>query len=334
MNDSMNTHTYTVSAVIPAYNCQDYIKRCINSVLAQTQLPDEIIVVNDGSTDKTLEILDEYIDKITVITQPNSGEGAARNTGIRSAKSDFIAFLDSDDEWLPDYIQTQMQILENNHDLVWVAGNFKKCLCSQQRQAPDYPAQKFINLLGSKEYFDSYFIAFINKAHGCSNTMVVSRKVLIETGMFKEGLKIGADIDMWLRIAYKNPKIGFNPQPLSIYHIDIPTSAMHQQRPIDIYMDFIDRHINHAKENNMFEQFKPAGAFIAKRWVRGFLFSNRGRDIKLLINSHPELYSMRYRFIINILATFPGATAAMCRFISTLVRKLGLSKQIKNPPPK
>jgi glycosyltransferase involved in cell wall biosynthesis len=332
MNQS-NKH-YTVAAVIPAYNCQNYIERCIDSVLTQTRLPDEIIVVNDGSTDNTADILEKYTDKITVITQPNAGEGAARNTGIKSAKSDFIAFLDSDDQWLPEHIQTQMNILENNPNIVWTTGNFIKRQSIPNSQSPNYPVKKLKTILDSKNSFDSYFTAFVNHAYGHVNTMVISRKVILDAGLFREGLKIGADIDMWLRIAYKHPRVGFNPEPMAIYYIDIPNSAMRQQKPIEIFIDFINRHISLSRQHNMFDQFKPVAAFIVKRWIRGFLFSARGKDIKLLIKTCPELHSPTYRFIINILATFPKTTARTCHSISYITRKLKLRKELTTPPTK
>lgn len=113
----------TVSAIIPAYNREKTIRRCIDSVLQQTYEVSEIIVVDDGSTDSTLEILaNEYKEKVKVIKQQHKGAQAARNAGIRAAESEYIAFLDSDDEWTEKKIELQMQVLERNPDAV-VCGN-------------------------------------------------------------------------------------------------------------------------------------------------------------------------------------------------------------------
>lgn len=119
----MVTDRKTVSAVIPSYNREKTIRRCINSVLRQTYEVSEIIVVDDGSTDRTLEILaKEYGQTVKVIKQSHKGAQAARNAGILAAKGEYIAFLDSDDEWMEKKIEWQMQALERKPEAV-ICGN-------------------------------------------------------------------------------------------------------------------------------------------------------------------------------------------------------------------
>ena len=98
--NSKNNHT-TVAVVIPAYNIDPFITRAIESVLAQTHKPDQIIIVDDGSTDATAERIHQFGSQIQYIHQPNAGLSAARNTGIKAAETEWIAFLDGDDYWLP-----------------------------------------------------------------------------------------------------------------------------------------------------------------------------------------------------------------------------------------
>lgn len=99
----------TVSVVIPTYNREKTIKRCIKSVLKQTHPVNEIIVVDDGSSDQTLQILQtEYGKQVTIIKQSHKGAQAARNAGIIAARGEYIAFLDSDDEWAEEKIAVQM----------------------------------------------------------------------------------------------------------------------------------------------------------------------------------------------------------------------------------
>lgn len=113
----------TVAAIIPTYNREKTIRRCVDSVLRQTYEVSEIIVVDDGSTDRTLEILTNgYKEKVKVIKQAHKGAQAARNAGILAAESEYIAFLDSDDEWTEKRIELQMQVLEEKPDAV-VCGN-------------------------------------------------------------------------------------------------------------------------------------------------------------------------------------------------------------------
>ena len=112
-----------VSVVIPTYNREKTIRRCIDSVLRQTYPVSEIIVVDDGSKDATLDILEcEYEEKVTVIRQSHKGAQAARNAGILVAQGEYIAFLDSDDEWTEQKTELQIQVLEEQPNVV-VCGN-------------------------------------------------------------------------------------------------------------------------------------------------------------------------------------------------------------------
>ncbi|NEP84931.1 MAG: glycosyltransferase family 2 protein, partial [Okeania sp. SIO3B3] len=101
-----------VSVIIPAYNRADLIGETVDSVLAQTHPDIEIIVIDDGSTDNTADVLATYGSALRVIRQANAGQQAARNAGIRAATGDYIAFLDSDDLWLPHRIEAQLQRFE------------------------------------------------------------------------------------------------------------------------------------------------------------------------------------------------------------------------------
>lgn len=114
-----------VSVVIPAYNGQEVIPRAIDSVLQQTYANREIIVVDDGSTDTTLDVLSRYGPQITVMSQQNAGAAAARNTGVKHATGAYIAFLDQDDWWIPEKLEAQVRALENDPSLGLVFGNLE-----------------------------------------------------------------------------------------------------------------------------------------------------------------------------------------------------------------
>jgi len=103
-----------ISVIIPSYNRAGYLRRSIDSVLSQTSPADELIVVNDGSTDHTSELLGEYGTALRVINQANQGVSAARNTGIRAARGEWIALLDSDDAWLPEKLANQRTFSSEN----------------------------------------------------------------------------------------------------------------------------------------------------------------------------------------------------------------------------
>jgi len=109
-----------VSVVIPNFNNEPYLAECLESVIAQSYKGIEIIVVDDGSTDRSIEILDKYQSKIRVIRSSHNGASVARNIGIEQSKGQFIAFMDSDDIWIIDKIEKQVLVLLNNDaDLVY-----------------------------------------------------------------------------------------------------------------------------------------------------------------------------------------------------------------------
>jgi len=110
----------TISVIIPAYNHARYLAEAIDSVLAQTYAPLEIIVVDDGSTDGTPAVAASYGDRIRYIRQENAGVGAARNNGIAAARGEYLAFLDSDDIWLPEKLEREIALFDADPQLGFV----------------------------------------------------------------------------------------------------------------------------------------------------------------------------------------------------------------------
>jgi len=225
----MTDKIYSVSVVIPAYNNSEYIGRAIESVLAQTHPAAEIIVVDDGSTDNTAEVVRQYENKVTYLYQKNAGAGKARNTGISAATSEWIAFLDADDEWLTNRLQRQIELAQRHEHLVWISGNYLRCICGTNRKEAHIDTQKVISLLKGYEYFESFFAAFIKDAWGCTDTMLIKKNIIIEAGMFPKGQALGEDLDLWWRIAYHYPKIGYVSEPIAVYHLRAYAAKMAAQ---------------------------------------------------------------------------------------------------------
>ena len=113
-----------ITVVIPAHNAGEHLGRALESVLAQTRPADEILVVDDGSTDNTAEVARSYGSAVTYLYQDQRGAGAARNRGIEAATGDWVAFLDADDEWLPEKLAVQCEHLARHKEVVWTCGNF------------------------------------------------------------------------------------------------------------------------------------------------------------------------------------------------------------------
>jgi glycosyltransferase involved in cell wall biosynthesis len=183
-----------VSVVIPAFNVGWCIRGAIDSVFAQSFRQWELVVVNDGSTDDTKEVLAAYGQSIRVIDQENRGMSAARNAGIRATSGSLIAFLDADDYWLPDKLSKQVDLMQAKPDIGF---------CSTWARIEN-PDGKFINLWQfrheSTDVLQTLFVENAAIAGGCS-AVVVRKTLLDRVGLFDERLRGFEDPDLWIRLA-------------------------------------------------------------------------------------------------------------------------------------
>jgi glycosyltransferase involved in cell wall biosynthesis len=200
----MSAAKISIDVVIPVYNGQDYIAEAVQSVLEQTFLPTNLIIVNDGSTDQTREILEEIKSKnntsvtITILDQENKGLSAARNAGILFSKAAYIAFLDADDRWLPSKLEMQLDVFQStslkNAGVVYC--NYKVIDENGNDSSSEVIAIR-------KENRGNIFkeISKGNLVSGSGSGVLVKRVCFEKAGMFDEQLKAYEDWDMWLRIA-------------------------------------------------------------------------------------------------------------------------------------
>lgn len=192
-----------VSVIIPAYNCSEHISEAIESVLAQDYPNKEIIVVDDGSTDETTDILASYEEKITLVKQQNSGSAAARNTGIKASHGEFIAFLDADDLWFPGKLslQTEYMLAHKNIGLVyhdWIVWSPE----SNGTYAPLTPPPLKDDKFSIVEECSGWIYGKLFSDSIIHTTSAMLRKTLIDkAGMFDESLRIGEDYDYWFRVS-------------------------------------------------------------------------------------------------------------------------------------
>ncbi|MGD0898461.1 MAG: glycosyltransferase family A protein [Thermoguttaceae bacterium] len=196
------------SVVIPLYNRRDYIRRAIDSVLDQTYRDFELIVVDDGSTDGSGNIVREYQDpRVRLVTQTNGGECAARNRGVAESRTKWIGCLDSDDEWLPTFLERTMKVATENP---FVAAVFTLYRTETQvkRVRPGVEAGVLAD-----------YMRFIvdNEVAMFSSAVLLRKDVLEAAGGFPVGVRWGGDVDTWARIAWTG-KIGVVPEVLAIWH--------------------------------------------------------------------------------------------------------------------
>lgn len=206
--------TPTVSVVIPTFNRAHQICEAVDSALAQTWQDAEVIVVDDGSSDNTRDVLEHYRSRIRYIHQDNKGVSAARNAGIREAQGQFISILDSDDLWLPEKVALQMQAFAENPSLGLVSC-FSRFVdldghqLDESTPAPVNPATQGRIPLRT--------LLLGNCVSGGSNA-VIRRECLDAVGLFDENLVSAEDWEMWIRIAKRFP-IGFVTEALTIVRV-------------------------------------------------------------------------------------------------------------------
>jgi glycosyltransferase involved in cell wall biosynthesis len=324
----------SISVVIPVYNCEKYVGRAIQSVLDQTQAPGEIIVVDDGSTDNTVNAVRSFGDRVVLLQQANAGVSAARNAGIQQAKGNWIGLLDGDDQWLPEKLQWQTALLNRNPHLAWTTGNYIECLCDENRRAAHTLPDQSRRYLSGKDYYDSYFDAIRRLEWGHTNCMLIQKDVFSSVGLFSTDLPKANDIDMWLRIAYRYPAIGFSSEPLAIYHLSPANSIVKKYRKTAIHADFMTRHFQLAESQGVLDPFLPAAGAIMRRWIRGMLFEGRKEEIRELLTRFPQAFTPFYRGLIGMLTLCPSLTARLLHGLSKGIRAGRFRRRVTRRPAK
>lgn len=221
----------TVSVVIPLYNKGPYISRALNSVLKQTSQNFEIIVVDGGSTDDGVAIVRRFNDpRILLIKQEKQGVSEARNQGIEKAKAEFIAFLDADDEWMPDHLETLLRLSANYPKAGLYSTAFLKMTKSCKVKLGNYyeiPKKPWEGLI--QNYFKS---STFGSPPAHTSFVGIPRTILMEMHGFNSNAWFGEDSDLWGRIALKYP-VAFSWNGMGIWHMDVPNRLSGRREPIE-----------------------------------------------------------------------------------------------------
>jgi len=319
-----------ISVVIPSYNAAPVICRAVDSVLAQTYSDYEIIVVDDGSTDDTAEVVKEYGDRVRYIYQDNAGSSVARNTGIAAARGQWIAFLDADDEWLPDKLRLQAELLARNPDLRWCATNYIKT--DGMRSAPSISPSIIKNALAGREYVESYFLeAAKDRCHASTTTVVVRRDVFAKIGGFDQKFLRGQDIDMWWRIAHLYPHLGFIAEPTAVVHLDFQVDILDKRRLSaksgkDIVI--LEKHLKLAEKYGDLDVFKILAKKIARRVVATSIYHGFKTEPRSIVRQFEEFFPWYWKCATFLLTLMPDVTSFALRGLLKLRYKLGLEQRV------
>ena len=208
------------SVVIPLYNKEHYIVNTINSVLNQTCRDYEIIVIDDGSKDNSFEAAKTvHSSKIKLIHQNNQGVAVARNTGVENAKGEYIAFLDADDCWYPNYLEEISALIDKFPESDIFVTSYRIVMGAEKYHFSSHLSDEPILL-------PSYWLTFKNAYDTVWTSATTIRKISVEkAGMFTPGERIGQDLDLWARVARNNPLVAYSPEVCVDYMRDAEQNA-------------------------------------------------------------------------------------------------------------
>ena len=282
------------SVVIPLYNKGKYIKKTIDSVLAQTFPDFEIIVVNDSSTDNGRGIVESYEDdRVILYNKQNEGVSEARNFGISKATHPFIAFLDADDIWLSNYLQNIYELIIRYPEAgIYASSYFSvnnegcKCVVSSLK---DFPKYSII-----KDYFK---YSYYNGKSLCITSAICVKKTILQSrDLFRKGIGRGEDIDLGLRICLTLP-VAFCNEPMMLYSESTPNSLSANYTSIDDEFPYLEW-LNYRNESPFFKKYVVLVIYMAAK--NAFLHSD---------------YQTCYAYLLKILKISPSVKSCKRLFL-------------------
>lgn len=194
----------SISVILPTFNRAQFISQAIESALRQTHPPDEIIIIDDGSTDDTGKIVAGFGKKIKYVWQQNQGPAAARNHGMRLARGDFFAFLDSDDLWMPNKIKAQLAFFSQNPEVDFVFADMANFTGDEKSVSPEVKNIELHNyLIANATNLTDLFAWLVIENVVPTPTVMCKRSAALAVGDFNETLRIAEDLNYWLRASEK-----------------------------------------------------------------------------------------------------------------------------------
>lgn len=320
----MPNHAPDVSVIIPTYNYGGFIARAVDSVLSQSYRSLELLVVDDGSTDSTREILLAYSDKRVQYLrhEHNRGKSNTRNTGILASRGQFLAFLDSDDWWMPEKITRQIECFHEGTSHLGVVYTSAKVLNESSnticgRLMPTSRGDVLRNLLEA------------NKLGGGSSSVMIRRQCFDDVGCFDESLTHCEDWDMWIRIAAKNYAFDYTPEDLVIL------TKHHKNSSADLRGMILGREALLDKHRSLYRQYPLVHS--TQHYVvglqcfkEGMMTAGRKHFLDAFRYSEKTALSIKFRSVLQLIASITGHRGyGAIKRISNRVQELKFSKASK-----
>jgi glycosyltransferase involved in cell wall biosynthesis len=288
----MNENKFAFSIVLPLYNKEKHILRAILSVLQQSYQEFELIIVNDGSTDASVEKAMEIIDpRINIIHQKNRGVSAARNRGVAETRYELLAFLDADDEWLPEFLENMTFLIKKFPESGLYGSSHYRVEKNQKLTVSSLYSEIPLGWLG---VFDSYFdqIGSILPYH--SSSVCIPREKFLKVGGFKEGVSYWEDTDLWMRLALEFP-VAFVNKPLSIYHLDAENRSIHHIKNhcqiLNTWEDMVIKNEIPEKHRTTFVEFLARYQLMFGKIFLKNGYNQQSKEILTKIKSNSKYYN-------------------------------------------
>lgn len=289
-----------ISVVIPLYNKEKNIESTLDSLLKQSYSDFEVVVVDDGSTDRSVDVVRSFMAthrQIRLISQPNSGVSATRNRGIKEAQGDYVALIDGDDIWDKDCLFELVRLTIDFPDAAMCGVNYADII-----EGNIVPYNQGVTA-GFRGYVNDYF----GTTHGdlfCASSVILQRDAAIAAGLFDERIRYAEDLDFWYRLILSHPVVFYN-KVFAYYNKDADNRA---EKDINAHFEitqrweyYIEKFVPYYKENGFFARF--LGTRVAANLLYGnYYFGNShdrectNRIVKNL--SYPNM-PFKYRLIFQ-----------------------------------
>ena len=283
-----------VSVVIPTHNRAAFVADAVDSALRQTWRDREVIVVDDGSTDDTLERLNRFRDRIRVIRKDQGGAASARNRGVAEAQGNWIAFLDSDDIWIDMKTEIQMDLARLHPEYGWMASSYWKLEGGREFRRTRRGRSGHV----FRQIWEENFVR--------TSTVMIRKDALEQVGPFREDLAINEELDLWLRLAQRYA-IGYIPDALALYRHHPGGVSRDSLKSREIYLDLIRQHDDPDRIPRWARRRREAYllASIGKHRMRAGDAAGARRDLWKAVRTWPA--GMKgWNYLIGALLRSPG----------------------------
>jgi glycosyltransferase involved in cell wall biosynthesis len=309
--------TLFFSVVIPVYNKKREIIRCLKSCVSQTFTDFEIIVVDDGSTDGSGELAHQFQDdRIAFWRTKNSGQGAARNFGIKKASGRYVAFLDADDTWAPEHLLELSMLITNHPDATAASAQFAYIKKGQIKHP------KFKNLLIRGDVILNYIEVTAEQTSPIiTNSICIRRDTLLTIGGFDESLPLAQDVDLWIRL-HCSYDILHSLKTTSFYHIDSSNMVTKSSDRVARYLLFVDKltiYIADAKYSDHINNLQKLRNGLLKSLAYRAAVNHDMKARNHFVSAHPNYWRLSTELVYRM--TRFSTTSTLAKFFLEATKK-------------